>query len=48
MGLGWTLVFGHNLARYTKRREKKMNAETSEAGKTIWAFDLGTGRELRR
>jgi len=23
--------------------KKKMNAETSEPGKTIWAFDLGKG-----
>ncbi len=43
MGVGRTFCFGHNLARSTKRREKMMNAETSKAGKTIWAFDLGKG-----
>jgi len=49
MGLGRTFRFGHNLARSTKNEgKKKMNAETSKAGETIWAFDLGKGRELRR
>jgi hypothetical protein len=26
-----------------KKGEKKMNSETSKAGNTIWAFDLGKG-----